>query len=275
MRSLVLLLSAVAACAAQDAFFERYSFAKTMASCFGEQVYNSYLAKVGIAQRECQQLPVSNLHRLDFSSYSHLGHPLHFGGQSQYVPFPTYHPATQGHHQLPHSYQQLHYRKRRQALQPQTPTNIPFFDKYYLLDSVNKITASLSNYTCTLHKLGFIDEYLNLNVNGAIGNYNNLPIGPEFKKDLVEGIYYCRDLTYCLPLHNLRSPLPLNLQRLLMGMQCEKETRTDACFKEDLRKNIGEFDLSLFPEDGDQETILNKLSAIITGVDSLEELEIL
>ncbi|XP_068201688.1 uncharacterized protein [Palaemon carinicauda] len=255
----------------------------TMATCFGEGVYYDYLAKIGIAQKECLQFPVSNLHRLDFSLYSQLGYPLHFGGDSLYVPFPSYHTAQQGHYGVPHGYQSLHYRKKRQAeaagetaaaAVPQQAAS-PFFDRYYLLDSVNKIMAALSNYTCTLNKLNVIDEYMNININHLTEQYTSLPISDGFKQDLIDGIYYCRDLTYCLPLHNTRSPLPLNLQRLLMAMECEKETRTNACFKEDLRKNVGEFDLSLFPEDDDQESVLNKLSAIITGVDSLNELEIL
>ncbi|XP_068201689.1 uncharacterized protein [Palaemon carinicauda] len=256
---------------------------QTMATCFGEGVYYDYLAKIGIAQKECLQFPVSNLHRLDFSLYSQLGYPLHFGGDSLYVPFPSYHTAQQGHYGVPHGYQSLHYRKKRQAeaageteaaAVPQQAAS-PFFDRYYLLDSVNKIMAALSNYTCTLNKLNVIDEYMNININHLTEQYTSLPISDGFKQDLIDGIYYCRDLTYCLPLHNTRSPLPLNLQRLLMAMECEKETRTNACFKEDLRKNVGEFDLSLFPEDDDQESVLNKLSAIITGVDSLNELEIL
>ncbi|XP_068201881.1 uncharacterized protein [Palaemon carinicauda] len=282
------VLAVVAAVAgAQEAFFEKYGFTKTMASCFGEKTYYDFLARAGTAQRECQQLPVSNLYRLEFSVYSHLGHPLHFGGESQYVPFPSYHPVHPGHqgqpghpthpgqYHVPHSYQQFQYRKKRESSEVEDQKDGPFFDKYYLLDSVKKITASLSNYTCTLHKLGYIDEYLNLDLNNIVNNYKNLTIGEGFRKDLVDGLYYCRDLSYCLPLQNPRSPLPIHLQRLLMAMECEKETRTNACFKEDLRNNIDEFDLSLFPEDDDSEQRLNKLSAIITGIDSLNELQIL
>ncbi|XP_068201884.1 uncharacterized protein [Palaemon carinicauda] len=282
------ILAVVAAIAAgQEALFEKYGFTKTMASCFGEKNYYDFLARAGTAQRECQQLPVSNLYRLDFSVYSHLGHPLHFGGESHYVPFTSYHPVHPGHqgqpghpthpgqYHVPHSYQQFQYRKKRESSEVEAQKDGPFFDKYYLLDSVKKITASLSNYTCTLHKLGYIDEYLNLDLNNIVNNYKNLTIGEGFRKDLVDGLYYCRDLSYCLPLQNPRSPLPIHLQRLLMAMECEKETRTNACFKEDLRNNINEFDLSLFPEEDDSEQRLNKLSAIITGIDSLNELEIL
>ncbi|XP_068201890.1 uncharacterized protein [Palaemon carinicauda] len=364
------LLSLAVTVIAQDGFYEKYGFTKTMATCFGEGIYYDYLAKIAIAQRTCQQLPVSSLYRLDFSLYSNIGYPHHFGGDSSYVPYPSYHPGYPQQPRVPHGYQQLQYRKKRQAEEEQeedevTTTQIPieeqeeeaseemvdqtsddtgdaelmpeetqppvdqepsgsqylpririiqrpiqpeplppvpqppvpqspvpqppvqplpqipptkqetFFDKYYLLDSINKITASLSNYTCTLYQIGVIDEYLNLNVDNLVNQYATLPINDQFKNDLVDGIYYCRDMSYCLPLHSQRSPLPLNLQRLLMAMECEKETRTNACFKEDLRKNIGEFDLSLFPSDEDQSTVLNKLAAIVTGVDSLNELDIL
>ncbi|XP_066955801.1 uncharacterized protein [Macrobrachium rosenbergii] len=157
------------------------------------------------------------------------------------------------------------------ALQPLKP----YFDKYYLLDSVNKIMAALSNYTCTLHKLGIIDEYLNLRATHLISDYGKLPLSDSLKKDLAEGLFYCRDLTYCLPVDKPRSPLPLNLQRLLMAMKCEKETRTNACFKEDLRRNIEGFDLSLFPRDEALDSKVNKLAAIVVGVDSLNELAVI
>ncbi|XP_064109626.1 uncharacterized protein LOC135217592 [Macrobrachium nipponense] len=390
MYAVTLLSLAAAVVVAQDGFYEKYGFTKTMAKCFGEGIYYDYLARIAIAQRNCLQLPVSNLYRLDFSIYSsNVGYPRHYGGESSYVPYPSHHPGYPQYQGVPHGYQQFQYRKKRQAqleeeeeekevpttqlppeeegeedeyddqteepfglrlsqqvVVPQVPpvpqtqmppvpktqvppvpqtqmppvpktqvppvpqtqvppvpktpvppvpqTQVPqvppvpqsplpqvpqqrqepFFDKYYLLDSVNKITASLSNYSCTLHQLGIIDEYLNLNVDNLVNHYAALPINQHFKNNLVDGIYYCRDMSYCLPLHSQRSPLPLNLQRLLMAMECEKETRTNACFKEDLRRNIGDFDLSLFPSEDDPSAVLNKLAAIVTGVDSLNELEI-
>ncbi|XP_068201876.1 uncharacterized protein [Palaemon carinicauda] len=307
MHRAVIFLFLAAIALAQDAFFDKYSFTKTMASCFGEDLYYDYLARTGIAQRECLQLPVSNLHRLDFSQYPQYGYPLHFGGDSNYVPFPSYHQgySHSGYsHGGSHAYQRFQYRKKRKAgegntvveeppqnpeveqpkherqilkaqIQTPQPPKSPYFDRFYLLDSVNKIMAALSNYTCTLHKLRFIDEFLNLRTNQIISDYGKLPISHSFQKDLIEGVYYCRDLTYCLPLDKSKSPLPLNLQRLLMYKKCEKETRINACFKEDLRRNVHEFDLSLFPHDEAFESKLNKLSAIVVGVDSLNELEVL
>ncbi|XP_064109304.1 uncharacterized protein LOC135217392 [Macrobrachium nipponense] len=301
MRRGVILMSLAAIALAQDGFFDKYSFTKTMASCFGEDLYYDYLVKTGIAQRECLQLPVSSLHRLDFSRYPQFSYPLHLGGDSNYVPFPSYYPGHSGHYGVSHRYQPYHYRKKRETDQrgvvEEPPLNLevveaepqkqvqpqdkalqplkPYFDKYYLLDSVNKIMAALSNYTCTLHKLGVIDKYLNLRTTHLIDDYGKLPLSDSLKKDLAEGLFYCRDLTYCLPLDKPRSPLPLNLQRLLMAMKCEKETRTNACFKEDLRRNIEGFDLSLFPRDETLDSKVNKLAAIVVGVDSLNELDVM
>ncbi|XP_068201889.1 uncharacterized protein [Palaemon carinicauda] len=282
----VIVLSLAAIAMGQEDFFEKYSFTKVMANCFGEDVYYDYLAKVGIAQRECQQYPVSSLHSIDYPYYEKLGYPTNAGGYPIYSQYPsqylgnTHYLGNTGHHYgVPQSYQQYHYVKKRQV-EEETPAAVespkqPFFDQYYLLDSVNKIQASLSNYTCTLHKLGLIDEYLNPNPTNYLEQYNQLPISDGLKKDLAYGINHCVQLTYCLPLERLKSPLPLNLQYLLMAMKCEKETRVDACFKEDLRKNINEFDLSLFPEDDTEESKLNKLSAIVMEADSINELEIL
>ncbi|XP_068202387.1 uncharacterized protein [Palaemon carinicauda] len=314
MHRAVILLSLAVVAMGQDDFFEKYSFTKVMADCFGEDVYYDYLAVVGNAQRECQQLPVSNLETVGYPHYGHqpryppkvggypphISPPLHNAGQPGQNPygvpqgypqlpkvpqnFPQYPNIPQSYPQLrpiPQVPNQYHYLKKRETEASTTaavtalPQKKPFFDKYYLLDAVNKITASLSNYTCVIHKLGHIDGYLNLNVDSYIQQFQNAPISEELKKDLADGIYYCRDLTYCLPLDRLKSPLPLNLQRLLMLMKCEKEIRTDACFKEDLRKNIDDFDLSLFPKDEPQESKINKLSAIVMEADSVDELQVL
>ncbi|XP_066954430.1 uncharacterized protein [Macrobrachium rosenbergii] len=287
MSRAVILISLAAVAMAQEEFFEKYTFTKVMANCFGEDAYYDYLAKVGIAQRECQQFPVSSLHSVDYTYYSKLGYPVNAGGQALYHQYPTHYlGVNQQHYGIPQTYPQYHYLKKRQAEggaavpaeEPAVavdPPKQPFFDQYYILDSVNKVMASLSNYTCTLHKLGLIDEYLNLHAANYVELYNQLPISDGLKKDLADGINHCVQLTYCLPLERLKSPLPLNLQYLLMAMKCEKETRTDACFKDDLRKNIDEFDLSLFPEDDTDESKLNKLSAIVIESDSLNELEIL
>ncbi|XP_068201691.1 uncharacterized protein [Palaemon carinicauda] len=365
MHRAVIFLSLAAAIMAGNDFSEKYTFTKIMASCLGEDVYYDYLAQVGAAQRECQQLPVSSLQTVGYPYYhqpGYLNSPPHHLGQSGPVfgipqGYPQSHgipqnyphqqggiqtyPHQQGRHQIypqhqghqiynqpqggPHIYSQhqggppiyhpqqggpqiypqhqggsqsypqypavhntypqyhgpksySHFLQKRESngnVSTEAPAKKPFFDQYYLLDSINTITASLSNYTCVLHKLGHIDEYLNLRVDNYIQQINQKPISQELKKDLADGATYCRDLTYCLPLERLKSPLPLNLQRLLLAMKCEKETRTDACFKEDIRRNIHEFDLSLFPKDDTQESKLNKLSAIVMEADSVDELQVL
>ncbi|XP_068201692.1 uncharacterized protein [Palaemon carinicauda] len=202
-------------------------------------------------------------------------YPQHQGESQSYPQYPSVQNTYPQHHG-PKSYS--HFLQKRESdgnVSTGAAPKKPFFDQYYLLDSINTITASLSNYTCVLHKLGLIDEYLNLRVDNYIQQINQKPISQELKKDLADGATYCKDLTYCLPVERLKSPLPLNLQRLLLAMKCEKEARIDACFKEDIRRNIHEFDLSLFPKDDTQESKLNKLSAIVMEADSVDELQVL
>ncbi|XP_066955794.1 uncharacterized protein [Macrobrachium rosenbergii] len=300
----VILLPLAAFALGQNDFFEKYTFTKVMANCFGEEVYYNYLALVSAAQKECQQLPVSSLGSIGYPPFGHQpGYPhyippptnnIGYGVPQAYpqypqVPlnfpqYPSVPPTYQQHRPIPQGVPQYHYVKKRdsEASKASTPSAVtvpppkkPFFDKYYLLDAVNKITASLSNYTCVLNQIGLIDEYLNLDVEHYVTQFQHAPISKELKKDLADGIYYCRDLTYCMPLDRLKSPLPLNLQRLLMAMKCEKEVRTDACFKEDIRKNIDDFDLSLFPKDDTQENKINRLAAIVMEADSLNELQVI
>ncbi|XP_068202391.1 uncharacterized protein [Palaemon carinicauda] len=275
MHRAVILLSLAAAVLADKDFSEKYTFTKVMASCLGEDAYYDYLAQVGTAQRECQQLPVSSLQTVGYPYYHQPIYPRHQGGPQTYHQYPSVQNTYPQHHG-PKSYS--HFLQKRESdgnVSTGAAPKKPFFDQYYLLDSINTITASLSNYTCVLHKLGLIDEYLNLRVDNYIQQINQKPISQELKKDLADGATYCRDLTYCLPVERLKSPLPLNLQRLLLAMKCEKEARIDACFKEDIRKNIHEFDLSLFPKNDTQESKLNKLSAIVMEADSVDELQVL
>ncbi|XP_064109189.1 uncharacterized protein LOC135217324 [Macrobrachium nipponense] len=350
MQRAVIFLTLATLAVAESDFSEKYSFTKVMASCFGQDTYYKYLATVGTAQRECQQLPVSSLQTVGYPVYPQSGYLHSQDGYSPYMQhppyqqghsgpilgsaqgYPQYHGTPQGYpqyqgpshgyphyqpqtypqepsvpiyypqqHGQPQTYPQYsgvpnaypqhhgprsysHYLQKRESVGPastvapvstEAPLKKPFFDQYYLLDAVSTITASLSNYTCVLHKLGFIDQYLNLRVDNYIQYFNIKSISQELKKDLADGAAYCRDLTSCLPLERLKSPLPLNLQRLLLEMKCEKETRTDACFKEALRKNIHEFNLSLFPKNDTQESKLDKHSAIVLEADSLDELQII
>ncbi|XP_066955795.1 uncharacterized protein [Macrobrachium rosenbergii] len=360
MSRAVIFLSLATLAVAESDFSEKYTFTKVMTSCLGDEVYYDYLAQVGTAQRECQQLPVSSLHTVGYSAYpqpgylnSHAGyppyiqpspyHPGHSGpvfGVSQGYPqyhgtpqtyspqgagpytypqqhggpriypqqqgapqiYPQQHggsqayphyfgaPNTYPQHQGPHGYTQNHYLKKRESVGPAStvapgstgapvstaaPSKKPFFDQYYLLDAVNTITASLSNYTCVLHKLGFIDQYLNLRVDNYIQHFNRKPISQELKKDLADGITYCRDLTYCLPLERLKSPLPLNLQRLLLATKCEKDEDRRPASKRRTSGRTSTNSTSLFPKNDTQESKLNKLSAIVMEADSLDELQIL
>ncbi|XP_068202393.1 uncharacterized protein [Palaemon carinicauda] len=279
MHQSVILLSLAAAVLADKDFSEKYTFTKVMASCLGEDAYYDYLAQVGTAQRECQQLPVSSLQTVGYPYYHQPGYLNSPAGYSPHIQHPLQHQQHSGPiFGVPQGYPQYHLLQKRESdgnVSTGAAPKKPFFDQYYLLDSINTITASLSNYTCVLHKLGLIDEYLNLRVDNYIQQINQKPISQELKKDLADGATYCRDLTYCLPVERLKSPLPLNLQRLLLAMKCEKEARIDACFKEDIRRNIHEFDLSLFPKDDTQESKLNKLSAIVMEADSVDELQVL
>lgn len=98
--------------------------------------------------------------------------------------------------------------------------------------------AHINNFTCILNKLAVVSNNLDLNFPGLTNSVVNLPVARELKRDLLQSINYCKDLTQCLPLDNQQLPVPHKLKRIMNYVKCEKEMRLKACHKHTLRQNL-------------------------------------
>lgn len=268
MCRLVIMLSAITAVMGQEQFFKKYAFTKVMTNCFGDASYYNHLGTIAAAEKQCQQLPLfnrdyPNINNIPSYSTQQLPYYADVGGQNLFVPVPSYY-YPQGYYGYPNT--QFH-RQTRQAQQK------PFFDAATLQSNIATVKAAVSNFTCTLRKLDAIDDNLNIKTDSLINVYYQIPINSNLRNDLINGLQYCQELVNCLPLERSKSSIPKELQRLVMFTKCEKKTRVAACFKDDLRKNINQFDLSALPNKP-QTSDLEILMTILIGAESTEELEL-
>ncbi|XP_066955793.1 uncharacterized protein [Macrobrachium rosenbergii] len=199
-----------------------------MTNCFGDDLYYADLKRLADAEKLCQQ------------------QRIFIKGMPHHIDVPLY----------------AHQQPGRHIQQQQQP----YFDRNTLQDSVLSVQAALSNFTCTLRKLKYIDDNLNLRADTIFNAYYKIPIDNNLRLPF--------PFQSCLPLQKLKSPLPLPLIRLVMFTQCERKTRLGACFKHDLRKNINQFDLSGLQGIGGRSNTLDHLMTILVGAESLDELEL-
>ncbi|XP_042205118.1 uncharacterized protein LOC121854504 [Homarus americanus] len=136
--------------------------------------------------------------------------------------------------------------------------------------SIHDLNAALSNMTCVLTSINAIDGDLNIKYEAFINYYSDRPLDASLKGDLVDGVNMCRSYVECLPVEQLKSGLPWKLHRLLDFLKCEKNSRLTSCFKQDLRNNLDQFDLSALPDDGRRTEPVDQLMTILVGAGDME-----
>ncbi|CAL4066654.1 unnamed protein product, partial [Meganyctiphanes norvegica] len=121
--------------------------------------------------------------------------------------------------------------------------------------------SRISNLTCTLRKLGEIDDNLSINIQTDVNRIKSLPdVSDSFRQDLIQNVQQCEALAKCLPLENSHNVVPPSaIKRILAYLECEKKKRLIACMKEDLKHRISDIDISpikeLHPHETDDQTI--------------------
>ncbi|XP_063591480.1 uncharacterized protein LOC134768591 [Penaeus indicus] len=261
----VIILGVIGAAAAQDDFFETYGYTKAIANCLGDDIYYGYLGEVASAERQCNGyqpnfgniLPTSPTFTAIVNT---LGVPGafptgSFPGQVYYAGLQP--PTVAG-------------KKKRQAGQG------PIFDAVALSDAIGKVQTAIGNFTCVLRLLNVIDDNFNINYQQSVNIYNTVVRDPNLRNDLITGISFCRDFSTCLPVEKLGSPIPVQLQRIMAFVKCERRTRLAACFKHDLRRNINQFDLSVLPSGGGgvRPDVIGQLMTILIGSESTDDLRL-
>ncbi|XP_068201912.1 uncharacterized protein [Palaemon carinicauda] len=283
MRRFVLLLATASLTLAQDAFFEKYTYAKTMSECFGNSAYEEYLLRIANAKRACgyssyppytQRPPYYNDARYPYPGST--SRPFFTTVSSRPISFPNpAYPTSFNGRVTPNNGFAVNFLKKsngKQALQRNQYSQRQLYDSEAIQMALRQIGDSLRNFTCVLGQLQLVDQRLNIDYDMMINNYYNSRIDSELREDLISGLYYCRELVSCMP--EDKSPISLEVQRLMAFAKCEKKTRLSACLRRDLRNNLHQFDISALPDDGQRTTDVEKLLTILIGQDSLDQLEL-
>jgi len=234
-------------------FTTTYGFTKIMTNCVGDDFYYGVLHKIADAERWCQQEPV-NIPEVKHVKNNYVVKtvvPVQAVLPAAHYPQVAVHPLsykTPYVHHVPYA-----------AVKPKHYEPLLNADDVYAMIDVTK--ARVSNLTCTLRKLGMVDDYLNINIQPKVEHILSAPhLSYGLKHDLVQGLQQCDALTKCLPLEYSDSVAPpASIKRILAFKQCWKKARLISCMKEDIKRHIHHIDVSpikkLHPHETDDQTI--------------------
>merc|ERR1712142_314390 len=261
----IIVLTAVCAVLGEDSFVKKYGYSKVMANCFGEELYYEWAKGVFMAKKECyheeMNLPKhddgSDMEEEEDSAVANR-----FGNQPVFL---VYNPQGQAQgQQFPFKF--FTQRQKRDA-------HDPMYDAPLLKKMKMKVKAKVSNFTCVLKKMNYIDEDFNLMYDEGVKTTSELPLNDELKADLIKGIGHCKDFTKCLPMDE--SPMPKKLKEIMAFVKCDKKVRLGVCMKHDLMKYLGEFDLSGSKlEDEEEGEVAEKLLHLLWGVEAKDDFEL-
>ncbi|CAL4060181.1 unnamed protein product, partial [Meganyctiphanes norvegica] len=250
----VFSLVATSALADRNDFVTGYGFTKIMTNCFGDENYYGFLRQIAEAGRWCQQEPV---HIPEVKVHTNKDYYV-----KTVVPgVPAIHYPQVAAHSHPHTYNTpiTYHQVPYAAVKPKH--HEPIITAADVSGLIEVTKARVSNLTCTLRKLGEIDDYLNINIQTDVNRILALPyISYSLRHDLIQGVQQCDALTKCLPLEYSDSVVPPPaIKRILAYLKCEKKNRLISCMKEDLKRHIYDIDISpikeLHPHETDDQTI--------------------
>jgi len=244
-----------------DSFTKKYAYSKIMTNCFGEDAYYSYAKELHKHSIACKKeiyekmkegkepdVPVNEAPLASFFE-TLRGSSV---GQPQYIPIPVYYQSSQA----VNPFVQFQ-RQKREAM----------YSGEILKKMVKKVKAKVGTLMCVLKKMGSVDENKNLNIAFMKSETLKYSAGLDaaLKEDLIDVIDKCHDFTKCV--EDKDSPLPIELQRIMAFLKCDKKKRVAICMKADLRKHMDEFDLSGFPMEGDEDDKVEKLLHVLWAAD--------
>lgn len=167
--------------------------------------------------------------------------------------------------------------QQQQQPQPQYANTIslkprhPVFDAETIMGMVDTVKAKISNFTCTLSRLGMVDSQFGVNIPKIRQEtLSVMGVAQTLKQDLISRIDTCYKFSTCLPVESIGTPVPASIQRVMAFFKCERKLRLRACMKEDLRNNLASFDLSGFPIQATEDERVEKLLFVLSNVDSKE-----
>ncbi|XP_042890127.1 uncharacterized protein LOC122265044 [Penaeus japonicus] len=241
-----------------------------MTNCLGEEQYYGWSKEVFRAAKECygEEINLPEADEEEAAEEEEDTSPLAGWNRFNQQPVYLYYPSQAQGQRFPFNfpYQVISQRQKREAL----------YSAPILKKMAYKVKAKVSNFTCVMKKLNYMDDDFNIDYEKSAEALKQLDINENLKEDLLMGMDKCKELTTCLPLEKFGSPMPVKLQRAIALNKCWKKARLSVCMKQDLMKYLSEFDLSAFPamEDADEESKAEKLMLILWGVEAKDDFQL-
>merc|ERR1711931_44491 len=215
-------------------FMKGIGWSNVMQKCFGEETYLEWSSQVHRARMECYGEPMS-LPEHD-KAYEKEDEEM----KSDKPAIVLYLPNGE---ELKLDYKLL--REKRD-------NHEPLYSAELLEVMVEKVKAKVSNFTCIMKKMNYVNEDYSLNLYGQRDELDALDLDPSLKKDLLRIVEVCDDISDC-KLEHSTSPMPKEIQKIVKYMECDKKLRFMACAKKDLKNYLYLFDLSGHPDKTEDE----------------------
>ncbi|KAL1132218.1 hypothetical protein AAG570_010175 [Ranatra chinensis] len=166
---------------------------------------------------------------------------------SPYVPQHQYRPA----YYQPPAFNNLFYPQQTTYQQPPYVPNPyyqqqPPFQQYpfqapmdldvrgQLETLATKMSGRIRNVTCIMQELGYLDHNLEPDYARMIERIGRLPVNDELKRDMTDGVNFCKQFSQCLP-DDGRDKVVSEMVRPMFFFRCYKHKKLEACIMKDVR----------------------------------------
>lgn len=291
---MVVMLAAGAVIAGDDEkLFKKFGMVKIFESCFGPELNKAYMKKTYEAAARCKAMPVrapAVVPPSRLASFSPLQGTA-FGGSAGSLQTPPSNSFINSQRKVvnsPMTLQGFDWSSFFAKAAQQTAGNTQFIPipvyvsdpayrtkrgagsfKYFTEDRVRAITqkmqAKVSNLTCIMREMGYMDSSDEVLYNAMVTEIRSLRLEPELELDLVEAVEDCKQMAMCVPTKDSQVPMTPALMRFKVFHKCNMHMKFMACMKKDLRGKRDEFDLSGLGDSLDGADDDEKMLAIIWG----------
>ncbi|KAK9512814.1 hypothetical protein O3M35_001147 [Rhynocoris fuscipes] len=204
-----------------------------------------------------------NKHSTPAQSYAPPQHPAYVPPQPQILQQPPYRPYQPYQHP---NHNSIYYTPNMYQPQPQPYMPAPYYHPpmyqqpyqpmpaYYSgrssrdLDTrgqletlSNVMSGKIRNVTCVMQELGYLDGNLEPDYGRMIERIGRLPVADDLKKDMVEGVEFCRQFSQCVP-DDRKDKLIREMVRPMFFFRCYKHKKLEACIMKDVRERYNHND---------------------------------
>ncbi|XP_068202467.1 uncharacterized protein [Palaemon carinicauda] len=208
---------------------KKYANMKIMASCVGDETVMGWKMQMKAACDKCKGEDVTQTMidiqamlkemRRESSPFKRM---ISASGPV-YVPVPVYINQPQQFS----SFQPSSFRTKRSAIDL-SPEGIEEFKE--------KMMSKISNITCVLKELKFMDENNQPNYDFVSEEINSLQVDEPLKNDFLEAMDMCRDFAMCMPVEKAKHPIKKELGTTMLFMKCMHMKKIMVCMQKDMKK---------------------------------------